>query len=169
MARIHWYIVQPIKALTNIFTGVVRKRNPNALVGLIITRHLPAIFNDYLRCINKYGLVLPVTPAIHEIMPNIYDLLVINPFNKQLMKHFIQQEDKKKKKKTPQDEDFAASDNKNPTAQDYEQISNMPMVALILISMINASHCLSKDLENTAPKQDIVTIHTDDYHVKKEN
>jgi hypothetical protein len=198
MNRLRKFVIQPVKCLTNIFSDIVRQtRNSNAMVSLLITRHLPVIFDDYLKCINKYGLVLPVSRQIHDVMPNIFELLVINPYNPAMMRSFIKKHDEKKGLVKPKaegktsktskivDEVFELSSIKTPTAEDYDQISNMPMIVLILCCMLNAGHCLrdksadlskdkpdetkgtQQDAQSREPKQDIVTLHTALYKIKQ--
>ena len=66
----HWLWIQPCKAYFLTFYQQV-----NAHVKEVVTsRHLPAIFDEYIEIINKYGLIFPVSKTMKQQMPFAFRL-----------------------------------------------------------------------------------------------
>ena len=144
MERLHWIIIEPVKALANLFFAIFQKfRETKLYMKILLTvRHYPSVFDSYLYFINKYGMVLPINGRLMEKLPFVSCLLCLNPYSKQnmerfLLKHYTDHNIEEKRRKTSFKSMFW--DKPGWTSSDC-QTSNVPMAITILIKLVRASY-----------------------------
>ena len=153
MERWHLMIIDPVKALTNLFLTIFPAFcYPTKLYLKILlqVRHYPSIFDSYLSFINKYGFVIPVTGQLKEKMPTVFGLLCLNTYSKDNMEKYLKKHYDDRKLPDKYRKFFFKSmfwERSGWTSDDH-QMTNVPMAMAIIIKLLKAYYLPADDLEH---------------------
>ena len=162
-----WFVVNPIKALTDVFVvGIVKATNPKKGARYILnSRHHPVAFNEVLEIFNTYGLILPVTMHMARTMKRVCNLLRLNTSSKRALQEFY-------KGKEGGDDQYEAIVNKKIENKKMEcfffdedpeetPFSNVGMVVAIVLCLLAGN--IGQHPNNKKQYQSIVRLNLQGY------
>ena len=141
LERLLWLVVQPAKAWCECKVRAHKNKGGGAMMALLRSRHSPPAYNDILKVYNELGPILPVSQQLHETMPYLYYLLTLNPFSEVDMVQYLDRDAHECgiQKGTSEWKSMYKCMYSNKGGIGANQISNMPMMIMVLIFLQNGT------------------------------